>query len=445
MQIGRFKLKMDATEKSSVINFITRPIGMVLGIIYTPVLLKYLGEEANGVWATVLSFITWINYCDLGIGNGMRNCLAKDLATKDYNSAKRTVSTSYIVLTVIAAIILALLLCISLLLDWNSILKTSLSVRPMMVITAVFIVINFVLALSNSMLYALQMSEKVSIRGCIVQVINISVLLLLLRTESGNLTHMALLFGASTALVYIYNTFNIMKKNKHLTPSVSCFDKIKISGIMGVGTQFFVIQLTAVLILSSQNFLVANFFGAASVTPLNTANTAFAALYSVLAALVVPLWSRTTEAVAKGEFDWVRKSMKKTRNIAAVFAVFLIVFSLIFEKISEIWLNTKLDYSGGIIVVTCVFYIVQILNLVFVQFYYGMGEIKPYVWITVIQAALIVPLARLLSLELGMGVAGVKLASALLLLVSGIILPFLTYGKLNELEKRYKAELRTNG
>ncbi|MGP8313512.1 lipopolysaccharide biosynthesis protein [Enterocloster aldenensis] len=431
------KLEIDNTGKSSIKNACLRPVGMFLGIVYTPLLLNYLGEEANGVWATVLSVITWINYCDLGIGNGLRNCLAKELAIDDYKNAKETVSTAYIVLTAIAIVLLGVLLILSYTLDWNDILNTHLSVRPMMIITEVFIVLNFVFALSNSILYALQFSERVSLRGCIVQVFNIVGLFFLSYLEKGNLAHMALLFGLSTAIVYVCNTISIMSKYSYLVPSIFFFQKTKVKEITNVGTQFFIIQLTAVLILSSQNLIVSNFFGASAVTPFNTVNTAFAAIYSVMAALVVPIWSRTTEAAAKGDFFWIRQAMKKIRYVAGVFIVMFIGIVFFYKDFSRIWLGRDLDYPSGLIGVTCAFYIMQIINLIFVQFYYGMGEIKSYMWLTVLQAIAIVPLAKFLSLNLGLGVAGVKLSSTVLLLISGIVLPFLTYGKINELEKRY--------
>lgn len=430
--------KFDKTSISSIKNMLIRPLGMILAAIYTPLLLDYLGTEANGVWVTILSIITWINYCDLGIGNGLRNLLTKELTREEYDEAAKSVSTAYIVLSGISMVILIVLVCLSLLTNWNSVLGTTLSVRPMIIITLVFVVINFVLALSNSILYAMQLSEKVSIRSCLVQVINIIVLLVLNHLEEGNLTHMAILFGSSTSIVYIYNSILIFRKKKYLIPRLSAFDKRKIKDICNFGLQFFVVQLTAVLIFSSHNFLISFFFGAEAVTPVNTVSTVYAAGYSFMAALVIPLWSRTTEAIEKGEFAWIRSAMKKTRMIAIVFILGFIVVGFIYKDISKIWLGRELNYQPGVISVTCLFYIMEVINLIFVQFYYGMGDIKEYVWLTILQAVCMIPLSYLLAIVCGLGVAGVKLAPTILLAVSGIILPILTYRKLAQFEKKQK-------
>lgn len=433
--------RIDSTAKSSIKNFLIRPLGMILAAVYTPLLLDYLGTEANGVWVSILSVITWINYCDLGIGNGLRNVLTRELTHKDYKKCQETVSTAYIVLTGISIIILVVLMIMAIFIDWNIILKTELNVKPMIAITFIFISVNFVLALSNSILYALQLSERVSIRSCFVQVLNIFGLLTLRKNESGNLTHMAILFGSTTALVYLGNSITIFLKHRYLIPKPSSFNRRKIKEICNFGLQFFVVQLTAVLIFSSHNMIVSYMFGAVEVTPINTVNTVYAAGYSFMAALVVPFWSRTTQAIENGEFQWIRSAIKRVKMIALVFIIGFIFVACIFKDISKIWLGVELNYREGVIASTCVFYIMEVVNLVYVQFYYGMGEIKAYVFLTIIQALLIVPLSYLLSISLDLGVAGVKWSAAIVLSITGILLPTLTNRRLSYLQSQFDNKL----
>ena len=77
------RTKIGSTEKSALINMGFKPISAIVSLVYTPMLLSYLGDEKYGLWATVLSIITWINFFDVGIGNGLRNLLAKILAEDD--------------------------------------------------------------------------------------------------------------------------------------------------------------------------------------------------------------------------------------------------------------------------------------------------------------------------------------------------------------------------
>ena len=139
-----------------------------------------------------------------------------------------------------------------------------------------------------------------------------------------------------------------------------------------------------------------------------------------------------------GEFDWVRKSMTKVRRISYVFITGFIVVAFLFKNISRIWLGVELDYQDGVIGITCLFYIMEVVNLVFVQFYYGMGDVKQYMILTIFQALAMLPLAYLFSIPLGFGVAGVKIAGAVVLAVSGAALPFMTYRKLNSCELKWR-------
>lgn len=427
--------RLDDAEKSAIKNFLIRPFGMILAAIYTPLLLDYLGTEANGVWATMLSVITWINYFDLGIGNGLRNTLTKDLARKDYERAKRTVSTAYVVLGSVSVIIMIVLICVALVVDWNEVLGTNLIIRPMVVITFAFIALNFFLSLSNSVLYAMQMSERVSIRACQTQVLNIIGLLVLKMLGDGNITCMAILFGATTTVVYLWNTFQIFKIKKYLKPSIKCFEKGKVVEITNFGLRFFVVQLSSLLVLSSHNFLVARWFGAEAVTPVNTATTVFATIYSFFGALVIPFWSRTTEAFEKGEVIWVKKTIKNVMYVATIFIAILIVVAARFDELSMIWLGRVLNYQPGVVVMICLIYCIQTVQVCVNQFYFGMGNISGYAYLSVAEAIIMIPLSHMLAITLEMGPAGIKLAAAINLAISTLVVAIIIFKKLNAVEE----------
>ena len=83
-------IKIDTSEKNInkniALGLVYKPLSMLLSYLYIPVALAYLGDEKYGVWATVLSVLSWISLFDIGIGNGLRNKLAENL--KNYDSLK---------------------------------------------------------------------------------------------------------------------------------------------------------------------------------------------------------------------------------------------------------------------------------------------------------------------------------------------------------------------
>ena len=323
--------KGDNTGKSMVINTMLRPLSMVLSFIYTPLLLKFLGDEKYGIWTTLLSVITWINYCDIGIGHGLRNLLTKELTEQRKDEAKKSISTAYIVLTIIAVIVWILLVASVYFLDWNNLLGTNLPVDAVLYITFTFICINFVLALCNTVFYALQMSERVSIRNIMVQILNIIGIVLLGHFGRENLPEMAVLFGGTTCFVYILNTISIYRNNPFLRPGLWAFDKKKVSQISGIGIKFFVIQIAGIFLYSVDNILISKYFGAEAVTPFNTVYKVYNTVASVYLALIVPIWSRTTVAVAKGDSAWIRNTVKKLNKLLIPFYLGFVILIFVYK------------------------------------------------------------------------------------------------------------------
>ena len=123
------KIKQSKLSQSMLKNLLLKPISYILNLVYTPLLLSYLGEEKYGLWATILSIIAWVNLCDIGIGNGLRNLLTSELANNELEDARKSVSTAYITLSIISLLITALLGVVSIFFNWGKAIRTATSVH----------------------------------------------------------------------------------------------------------------------------------------------------------------------------------------------------------------------------------------------------------------------------------------------------------------------------
>lgn len=413
-----------SAARSGVINMLIKPISMILSLVYTPLLVAYLGDEKYGLWATLLSIISWVNYFDVGIGNGLRNLLSKEIAQKKYDEAQKSVSTAYVVLTCIASLVFFILMIMVLLLNWNNVLSTQINMRPTLLISFTFICINFVLSLSRILLYALQKSELVSIRVCIIQIINIISLLVLMKTTFQSLEAMAIVFGASSTIVHLVTTFVIIKENKYLKISFKLFEKMKIGEIGRIGLVFFVIQIMALLVFTVDNLIISHYYGASAVTPFSIANKVFYTAYSVLAAFLVPYWSRSTVAFANNDYKWIEKSLNQVLKITCLFICGYIVLLLVFKPVVALWLGRELLYEKGVLEIMCVFYISYSILGVECQFINGSGLIGTQLITYCIAGVINIPLSIFLGVNLGLGSFGVRLASTILVTIQIIVLGF---------------------
>ena len=437
------KIINDETRKSSAINFALKPISVILGLVYTPLLLNYLGDLGYGLWSTILSIISWVNYCDVGIGHGLRNVLTKKLSVKDYECAKKVISTAYIILTGISIALLLLSVGLLLSLDWHSIFNTDIDMRMPLGISFAFICVNFVLALSNTIFYSIQSSHSVAIRHCIIQLLNIVGILCLIKYTHSSLVLISILFGSTTAFIYISNTILLIKKHNYVRISFVYFDKKSINDIANLGIKFFVIQLACLALYTVDNLLITNMFGGEAVTPFNITYRVFNTAYAFLSALCLPYWSKTTSAVAKRDIQWIKNANEHLNRISILFIGGFIILSMIFKPITNIWLGRELDYPDGLILIMCIYYCLFTIVTVKVQVINGTGYINFQMILMVIIGSLNVPLSIILAKTFGLGVVGVRLATTILMMIAAIafsinlrqIMKKLEWNWLNSIEK----------
>ena len=413
---------MDNVEKSGFISLAIKPISIILSLVYTPILLSYLGDEKYGLWATILSVITWINYFDVGIGNGLRNSLTKELTNAEYGHAKKLVSTAYVVLSGISLGILVILLLSAFFLDWNKIFSTELFVKPTLAITFVFICINFILSLVNTIFYALQMAEKVAIRNCIIQLINIAFIVLLSILKENDLVYTAIAFGTSTFFVNAISTYLVTKNRAYLRPTIRCFCKSTIPEICKSGMQFFIIQIMCLLMFTMDNIIISHYFGPTVVTPFSVANKVYNTGYSFLAAFLVPYWSGTTSAVERHDLEWIRQSIKKAIRVLMIFIVGSLIFTFFYDTIVALWLNKHLEYDYRIPIIMCVFYILYAVLAIECQFINGTGKLRTQLIMYIFLGVSNIPLSIYLGVSFNLGSYGVRLATTILVFIADIVL-----------------------
>lgn len=425
----------DKIKKSGYINMGIRPLSLIVSLLYTPILLSYLGDEKYGLWATVLSIISWINYFDVGIGNGLRNLLPKYLIKEDYQSIKKAVSTAYIVLSCLTSIILLVLIVSSLIIDWYIVFSTQIDMKLTMIISFIFICFNFVLSLGNTLLYSLQMSERVAIRNFIAQLLNLIGVFVLRLFSSQNLIYVAIVFGLSQLIVNLLNTYELMRKRKYLRPSIKCYDKGFLNSIFSVGLRFFVIQLMCLAMFTVDDLLITHFWGASANTPFSICNKLFNTLYSVFAAFTVPYWSGTTKAMSLGDYKWIRKSIKSILKVFLMFVLIYLLGVVLFKPVVSIWLGKELSYQQGLIPLMCGFYILYSILNIECQFLNGMNSIKAQTILYVISGVINVPFSILLGVVFDLQSVGVRLATFVLVLIMDIILGFDLKNSLTSMKK----------
>lgn len=421
--------KKSGILKSSVMNVILKPVGMFISFVYTPMLLSYLGEEKYGIWVTILSIINWIAYFDLGIGNGLRNLLAIEIANSEYDEAKKSNSTAYMVLSIVSLIIFVVGVFVGSLLNWKSILGTNLNVKPVILISFLFICVNFVLSLKNNAYYAIQKSEIVALNATLIQLINLIGVFLISRITTGNLMLMGCLFGISGIFINIVFSFSLWRKKTYLIPNTKSYDRSKLNEILPVGIMFFVLQMAALILFTSDSILISSLYSAKQVTPYNTVYKVYGIAYSIFGALLAPFWSKYTVAYNNKQFNWICKMVKKLVGIWIGCSVVVLASIPIYQKVSDIWLGTHLYYDKYLISFMAIYNILLIYSGIMSTVLNGIGELKGQMVIGIIQAIVNIPLSIFFAKVLNLKTAGICLGTVVCLVFGCITMTYIYYRK----------------
>lgn len=421
-------MKMHSSLKNSMGQAMAyKCISMVLSLVYVPVVLNYLGDYKYGVWASILSILSWISYFDLGIGNGLRNRLSEALASKSPRiSPRQLVSSAYAVLSVIVAAIAFVCGIIIACVDWRALLSAWEVDENLLCVTELSFLgmcFSFVLTLCNSIYYALQKAQIVNLISVFQQLVMLVSVWLLAFTNSNSLMAVAAFYVGSNVLAYGAFTVFVFVRNRSIIPSLRLCSKEVAKDVGSLGVMFFIAQIAALVLFATDNLIVSNLFGPEQVTVFTTANRVFTVASSLFAALVVPLWSKTTIDYARGDIAEIRKTLKKMHKlfVVALFGVVLLV--LVFKPLVRTWLGRDLGFEDSFVALMGVYAVVYMWNTIYSQVVNGLSLVHFMVAIACIQAVLNIPLSITLATTFGWGMNGILLGTILTMLLSSFTYP----------------------
>ena len=253
------------------ITALTRPISMLLLFIQIRFMVAYLGDEKYGIWATLLSIMSWISSCDMGVGNGLRNKLGEAFAVGNKEKAKEYIATSYFIIFVVSLILFICGFFASIFLDWQKVFNSTILDRESYIIliglNLFFVCINFITAICNQIFYAHQEASKVGFNQLTSQILFLPILVFLMKTTDSNLFLLSLFYGATVFISNIFWTMTFFYKQKDFRCSLRHIKKERVNDVMGLGVCFFVMQLSSIVIFTTDNLLITQLFGPADVTP----------------------------------------------------------------------------------------------------------------------------------------------------------------------------------
>lgn len=441
-----FKDKNTAmVAKNMVIGILCKPASVIVSFIYVPIVLNYLGDEKYGVWSTILSIVSWIGYLDVGIGNGLRNKLTVSLAQKETALSKKLVSSTYAMITSIMAVVIIIVWSFSGIISWEDILGIETFDENLGLIVSLsitFVAINFVLSISKNVLFAMQKAFVASLMEPLTQVLNLLAVLVVSRIVCGSLLLIACIYGLAMVLSSFFVSILIYGKNVDLRPSVSAVDFKVGASLTNLGLQFFLIQICAMVLFTTDNLIISSLYGASDVTPYNMVNKLFNVISFAYIAMLTPIWSSVTKAKAEKNYVWIKKSISRLQLLMIPFFAGAALLALIFKAVSEVWLGRALAYHPGLIVLGALYCILTIWCNTYAYVANGLEMMKPSMVVAAFQAVANIPLSLFFAEVVGMQSAGVLAGTVVSMLIAAIATPIYVHIEINRQLKAKGSDIK---
>lgn len=412
--------------KSASIAVLLRPISVLISLVYTPMMLSYLGDEQYGLWATMLSVMNWFTIFDFGIAGGFRNILSVEVAKHNEENIRKVTSTAYALIGTIVSALFCILFIIAQMVNWHSVFNTSVDMKMGVIFVMIFTCCNFVFGLNNSVFYAKQRAEIVPFISVCVQVMNcfaILILLHLLKHPVNRISYVAFAYMFSTILTNVIFISFLWMKNPCFIPHISWFDKRYIKSIFSYGIKLFFLQISAIILFTTDNMIIVQLFSPTFVTTYSITRNVYNILTAIFGAILLPIWSRYTVEAAAHNYTWIKKCIKIQLLIWMIGIVGVALLTVLFVPLTSIWLHRELEVSILFLIIMGLLIISEMFTAIFSNFLNGVSHVNKQVMVSLIGAIINIPLSIFFARNCGMGIAGICLGTLVCQLFGCIVLP----------------------
>lgn len=421
------KLLSDAFFQDSYKGLFFKILSLVLTIINVRLMVSFLGNDIYGMWITVSSIVSWISVGDFGIGNGLRNEISKRYAQRQIQGIRNAVYSTHILFTIISIVSFFLIIVAGRFLILFNIVTDDYYLP--LLIMSVFFSIGLFLGRAQTVAIGIQKSWYASLANAIGVSISIAFYAVMIVYQfKPSIMQCAYVYGFVT-LIPQFVIIILLKTKSHLFTSDAHakFDKVLVKQVLKSGSLFFILQLTSLVLFSTDNVLVDYLFGTAEVTNYSIINQIYTVGSSLFLIVINSFWSGVTIHYAQNDIKWIVKCIRNLLFVLMLFSLAVVVVSMLLNQIVYVWIGDSATHYGfDIVIIFALYCVFDCLQSIFSYFNYGIGNTKMIMWLGIASALVNLPLSLLFAKYMNMGIAGIKLGTLTSLLPSWICIIIVT-------------------
>jgi O-antigen/teichoic acid export membrane protein len=318
-----------------------------------PFVLHALGPAQFGVWATLVSLVTFAGFLDFGLGNGTMNLIAAahgrgadEEVANILHEGRRTLLWIALWLALAVTMILPLV-------PWTRLLGLPTGAALTAQVAAAAVLFTIVLAVPLNLATRVQLGIGRGDRAfrwqAIGQLLTLAVVIMLAK-NGAPLAGLVAAAVATPLLASIANTWALWR-DPQMGRSTSTRHPAIAAHIKREGLLFFVLQLAAALAFSADLPLISALRGPTDAGTYAIVQRLFSIIPLALGLIWAPLWPMYRQALAERNHDWVVKTLRRSLMLALLVAlVGGVVLAAGFERIVALWVHRPLAVPGTLLV-----------------------------------------------------------------------------------------------
>lgn len=393
-------------KKNIILSLMIKCISIAVSFFLVPLTLGYVDSELYGIWLTLSSIITWLQFMDIGFTNGLKNRLGESIALNNWGKGKALVSTTYGMMILIFIPICIISIILIPYINWSSFLNINPKYNEDICNAMYVLIICFCSQMILNVLTAVMTAfQKVALSSSFIVIGNIlSFVIIYLMTKFCPPSLLALAFAISTMpviVLLIVSFYFYSGKLKRISPSISSYNKMYVKDLFNLGSKFFIIQIQMLVMYQSTNVLISNVSGPDDVTSYNIAYKYIGIAMMVYTILLQPLWPAFTDAYARKEFIWMKNIYKKMTKVFWICTSVVILMVALSPIVYKIWIGNRADIPFMMTAMIALYVLLHSWDSLQINMINGIGCIKLQTYITMVGLLMHIPMSLFLSKYVG--------------------------------------------
>lgn len=424
---------------SGSMGLVGKVLSAVTSVVTVRLTLHYLGPERYGMWMTISSLVLMLGSADFGMSNGVVNLIADATGRRDDTAAKTASASALLMLTGVATVIAVAMIVAYPFLNTARLFNvhSPVAIResgPALLVLFYCFVANLPLGVIRGVQTGLQKGFANSLWWTFGSILSLPALLVAIHLRAG-LPVLILCISGPLVLSSILNGAELfIWSHPELMPRLRNFSRRAASRLLRTGLMYFLLQLSLTIGMQTDNVVIAQIIGAKAVADYAVPARLFNVLVAVAAMFYMTVLPAYTEALARSDGPWIRRTFVRVAVVGIgtnlVLSVFLVFFG---NRLLALWVGSQVHASTGLLIalgITCVVnsYVGTASTLL-----NGLGKFRFQVVFGLLMAVFNLGLS--ITLVKRLGITGAALGTLIAtILVQCVPMAYLTRRSLRELE-----------